>query len=207
MGSLAAFSSAEENPGEKEIEMIITLDGMPGSGNTTATEKVAAELNFEIITTGEIFKQFAKDNGVAPGELSKFWDTELGKSPETHYKLDQMQVDNAKKGKEQGKNIIFNGKLAAFHLKDLADLKIFLIAPLDVRAQRNSGRDNVPLEQTKQELQKRMNQETENWGKIYGFNYVKDIEYYDYILNTGKLDKEQVKNVLINIINTYKEMK
>jgi len=183
--------------------MIITIDGLPGSGNTTATEKAAEKLSYKIVTTGEIFKKFAMDNGVAPGELSKFWDTELGKSPETHHKLDQMQIAKAKEAQEKNENVIFNGKLAAYMLRDIAKLKIFLIAPIEVRAKRNSGRDNVPFEQTKEELKKRVEQETENWGKIYGFNYIKDTQYYDFIISTEKLDKQGVCDVITTIIEKW----
>lgn len=185
--------------------MIITLDGLPGSGNTTATENVAKALGYKIVTAGEIFKQFAKDHGVPPGELSKFWDTALGKSPETHHKLDNMQLEKANEAKKKNENVIFNGKLAAFHLKDIADLKIFLTAPLDIRAKRNSGRDNVPFEQTKLEIQKRVDSERTNWKKMYHFDYAADTEYYDFILNTGKLGKEEVSKILVTLIRNWRK--
>jgi len=184
--------------------MIVTIDGLPGSGNTTATKKVAEVLNFKVITTGEIFKQMALEKGIQPGQLSEFWAKE-GQDKELHNKLDQMQIDKATEAKEKGENVIFNGKLAAFHLRDIADLKIFLVASLDVRAKRNSGRDNVPFEQTKEEIQKRVAQETRNWREIYNFNYIEDTQYYDFILSTEKLDKEGVLNVVKAIIENWRK--
>jgi len=183
--------------------MIVTLDGLPGSGNTTATQKVAELLKYKVITTGEIWKNMAQKYGVAPENFSDFWKKEGG-GENLHKKIDQMQINKAKEAKEKGEKVILNGKLAAAMLKDIADIKIFLIAPFEVRIKRVMNREKTEYDETKKEIEERFKHEIEDWTKIYGINYT-DQKYYDIILNTGNLNKEQMTKTIANIIKNWEE--
>ncbi|MBI4215057.1 cytidylate kinase family protein [archaeon] len=177
--------------------MIITVSGQPGAGSTTAAAILQQKLGptYKIITVGELFKKMALEKGIPPAEVEKFWQTEEGKSEKTHHYLDDLTRRTAR----EEKDAILNCKLAAFQAQN-ADIKVLLIAPLQVRAERKSKSDMASLEATRKSLSERENIERSEWKRIYGFDYVADLDYYDLVINTKSWGAEKVANIIINAL-------
>ncbi|MBI1974164.1 cytidylate kinase family protein [Candidatus Micrarchaeota archaeon] len=174
--------------------MRITVSGQPGAGSTTTAEILLKRLGnkYKILTMGEIFKQMARERGVSPGELDKFWQTAEGKSERTHHYLDDLTRRMA----ASEKDIILNCKLAAFQVPD-ADLKVLLVAPLEVRAERKSKSDNTSYQVALDSLGKREKTERAEWKKMYGYDYISDVEQYDIIINTKTWTAEKVADMIL----------
>ena len=165
--------------------MIITISGQPGAGSTTIAKMLAEKTKHKLITVGEINKQIAKEQGM---EIGEFWE-HLKKNPEQLKKF-HKQLDEKQKKLAVG-NVIMNGKLSAFQIPH-ADLKILLTADVNTRAARTVKRDGGTIKEAAEKITKREKNERKEWKKIYKFDYVKDTEYYDMIINTTKLSPEEI---------------
>lgn len=174
--------------------MIITIGGLPGAGSTTVVEALAKKLKYKTVEVGQLWRAIAAEEGVTGAEAEKFW-KQGAKDPvelkRLHNSLDKMQKDLARKNKD----IIFNGKLSAFQIP-WAELKVFLIAPLDTRAERTAKRENISVERAARGIKEREEYERREWKKIYGFDYAADRNIYDLVINTAHLDAKQVVKIV-----------
>lgn len=189
--------------------MIITISGTPGAGDTTITEMLSEEIGYEVVEVGEIYKKLAKEKELDPEELWKEQEKNPEELKEFHKELDERQVKIAK----EKKNLILNGKLSAFKVKE-ADLKIFLTADLEERTRRIAMRNKIgrkefaekinkgeevkekptekEIEKAKEEIKKRQEKEVKHWKKLYGIDYISEKEAYDLIIDTTNRKPREV---------------
>ncbi|MCL2156599.1 MAG: cytidylate kinase family protein, partial [Methanobrevibacter sp.] len=116
--------------------MIITIGGLAGSGTTTAAEVLSKKLDIPFVSAGSTFREMASERGMTIFELSKFAEN----NTDIDIEVDKRQADLAK-GSE---NLIVEGRLSAYFVE--ADLKIWMIAPLEVRAKRICYRESKSIE-------------------------------------------------------------
>ena len=122
--------------------MIITIGGPAGSGTTTAAKVLSENLNIPYLSTGSIFRDMAKEKGMSVLEFSKFAENNTDIDKE----IDRRQAELA----YEAGDIVVEGRLSAYFIE--ADLKIWLTAPLDVRAKRVHDRENKSIEQAVHEI-------------------------------------------------------
>jgi len=180
--------------------MKITIAGEPGAGSTTIAKRLAKKTNYKLITTGEIVKQIAKQKNKTIEQLWQKQDKNPKKEKQFNNKINKQQKEQAKKYK----NVIINGKLSAYN-NPKAELKILLIAELKTRAKRTAKRDNRTIKKQQQELKKREQEERNNWKKMYKFDYIKDRENYNMIIDTTNLTPIKIINAIIKEIKNIKE--
>ncbi len=175
--------------------MIITISGEPGAGSTTISKMLAKELGLKLVTVGELHKKIAKEKGLTVEEHWKRIRQDKQKLKEFHQKLDELQKKEAEKG-----NVIINGKLSAFQIKN-ADLKILLTAELKERAKRVAKREKINVEEALKRIKEREEIERKEFKELYGIDYVKDKELYDMIIDTTKLTPEEITKVIKEVVN------
>ena len=180
--------------------MQITIAGEPGAGSTTIAKRLAKKLNYKLITTGEIVKQIAKQQNKTIEQLWQKQDKNPKKEKQFNNKINKQQKQQAKKYK----NTIINGKLSAYN-NPKAELKILLTANLKTRAKRTAKRDNRTIKKQQQELKKREKEETDNWEKMYKFNYIKDKNKYNMIIDTTNLTPTKITNAIIKQMKKTRE--
>jgi len=174
--------------------MIITIGGLPGAGSTTVAQAVAKKLDYKLVTVGEMHKQIAAQEGISSAELEKIW--EIGATNPTelkrfHNALDKYQKDIARKSR----NAVFNGKLSAFQIP-WAGMKVFLVAPLETRAERVAGREGITKEKAAKSIKEREEWERKEWKKIYGFDYAAERDIYDLVINTARWTANQIAKII-----------
>ena len=180
--------------------MKITIAGEPGAGSTTIAKRIAKKLGYKLITTGEIVKQIAKQENKTIEELWQEQDKNPKKEKQFNKKIDKQQKEQAKKYK----NAIINGKLSAYN-NPKAELKILLIADLKTRARRTTKRDGGTIKKQQQEIEKREKEERKNWKKIYKFDYVKNKNKYDMIIDTTELTPTKITNAITKEIKRIQD--
>ncbi|MFQ5800774.1 MAG: (d)CMP kinase [Candidatus Hydrothermarchaeales archaeon] len=172
--------------------MIITIGGPIGSGKTTVAKAVAERFGLRHISAGIIFREMAKERRLSLEEFSR-----VAEGDESFDKIvDEKQKELAKKG-----NAVVDGRLSGRFIEE-ADIKIWLTAPIELRAERVSKRENKTLKQATEELKKREKSEAARYKRLYGINLY-DISGYDVVLNTTLWSAEGV----IKIIETLIEVK
>lgn len=171
--------------------MRITISGPPGSGKTTACKLVADHLHLEVVVSGNIFRQMAKESSKSLADLGKMCEED----PETDKKLDQRMVEIARSKDD----IILEGRLTAHMLtrNGIPALRVLMDADLDVRAARVAEREGGTPEQRKHEIVVREDCEAKRYHAFYDID-IRDRKVYDLIVDTTYLTPDQVAEKIIN---------
>lgn len=163
--------------------MIITIGGKIGAGKTTVARVLAEKLGIKHISAGEIFRKLAEERKMSIEEFSK-----LAERDESIDKMiDEKQKELAKHGS------VVDGRLSGIMLS--ADLKVFLVAPLEVRARRVAEREDKSYELALNEIKLREESEAKRYKKIYGVD-MNEISLYDLVINTAKFDAKSIAEII-----------
>jgi cytidylate kinase len=167
----------------------IAISGPPGAGTSAIARELAKKLKLECFSPGRVFKSYSE--GKEAEAALNVWKS-VGRSKKFHKDLDKLQVEKAKEG-----NVIICGKLSIHILKDLVNFKIWIQAPLKIRAKRVMKRDKISFKDALKMIKKRESIERGEWKKIYGFDYFNQKRLADFVLNTKNLTlKESVEKIL-----------
>ena len=166
--------------------VVIAVSGSPGSGKTTFSKAISEMFGLDYWSSGEAFKRIAEKLGM---DLIEFHDY-AEKHLEVDKEVDAMAVERAKMG-----NVVIDGHLSGWVLKDIADLKIYFHAPLEVRAKRVAKRDNVPYEVALKNVVKREESNKKRFMEAYGID-ISDISIFDLVINTEKWSREEIMEIL-----------
>lgn len=179
------------------MKRVITIGGLHGTGKSSVADAVAKRFDLRRVSAGTTFRKLAKERGLTLEEFCR-----VAESDEDIDKLiDETQMKEAEKG-----DVVIDGQLAAWMAGEHADLKIYLIAPLDARIKRIASRDGTEFEFAKRETIQREGSEKARYLEYYKVD-VADLSIYDLILNTGKYPLDGVSKIVITAIETYYDLK
>lgn len=154
--------------------LVITVSGLAGSGTTTLCRNLANYYNLKHIYAGLIFRQMAKEMGMSLQEFQEYAEMH----PEIDREVDKRQIEAS-----EDCNVVIEGRLAGWMVKN-ADLKIWLDAPIQVRAQRVSKRESISVEEAFMQIAEREMQNRKRYLNLYGID-INDLSVYDLIINTA----------------------
>ena len=171
--------------------MIITISGLHGTGKSSVGRILAEKLGLKFYSTGIAFRELAKEMDMNLGEFTKF--VELNN--EIDEKLDNKVIKIAKDG-----NVLIDSQLGGFLLDKIADFKIFLFCPLEIRVKRMSERDNSDFEEKLKETQNREISELERFKLLHNIDLsdMKKIKkVHNIFINTEDYSLEEVVNQIL----------
>jgi len=157
--------------------MIITISGSPGTGTSTLSRSLCAELGLRYVNSGELFRKIASEKNISVRDMNRLAE----KGPEIDYLIDDAQKALAKEG-----GGIFEGRLSGHLLA--ADLKVALKTDLRKRAERISKREAKLLEDAMSETRQREESEARRYKMYYNID-INDYSVYDLVVDTGKFDE------------------
>ncbi len=166
--------------------MRITISGLPGSGTTTVAKLLSTELSMELISAGEMFRQIANEKKLQLEQFSKLAEN----NDDFDRRIDEKQCEEAMK---RG-NVIVEGRLSRFFVPD-ADLKIWLKAPVAVRARRIAGREGITYEEALSAMKNRERSEHKRYEKYYGIN-LDDLSIYDLVIDSSWWSERDVVEMI-----------
>ncbi len=173
--------------------MIITISGPPGSGKSTLSKILSVKLGMELISMGDVFRKCAEDRCMCLEEFGL-----LAKSDgNIDREIDEMQKKIAK----EKDNIILEGRLSGF-LVD-ANLKVWLKAPLEIRAQRIARRECKSVEKAMAETKEREQCERERYLNYYDID-INDLSVYDIVIDSSKWSPEEISEIAIKAVGFLK---
>lgn len=166
---------------------VITVSGLAGSGKSAAASAIARRFGLELVTVGDIFRRLAREEGVS---LEKY----LSRNPvDVHVKADRATYSFAKKG-----GCVLVGRLTGL-IAGPSAFKIFLVAPLEVRAKRVALRDGISYREALLAVRKRDLLDRSTYRKIYGID-VNDMSRYNLVFDTQYFSKEATARLMIGIM-------
>lgn len=174
--------------------MLITVSGPAGSGKSTLAANLARELSFDHVSGGDIFREIAAERGLTPLELNRLAENE-----------DQIDRDLDRRLRSTAReedDLVLESRLAGWMAGEYADLRIWLDAPLDVRATRIADREEKPVEQAREETLARAESEAARYEEYYGI-HIDDLSIYDLVINTARWPPEGVLELTTRAIDAY----
>ncbi len=173
--------------------MRITISGLSGCGNTTATRNVAKALGLKVINY--TFRDLAKDLGLPFETLQKM----SKKDPVYDYILEYRQISFA----EQEPGCVIGTRLAGWVI-DNADLRVWLHAAPEARARRIALREDKPFREVLGYTTRRDHENAVRYKKHYGID-LNDRDGFDLIVNTEYLTAAQVSALIVAAAKLAKE--
>ncbi len=174
--------------------MILTISGLHGTGKSTIGKLVAEKLGIKYYSTGQAFRDLAKETNLTLEEFTEF----VENNPDIDKKLDHKIIEIAQKG-----NIIIDSQLIAYILESIAEFKILLICPLEIRVKRMTERDNEFYDKKLEETTMREKSELIRYKKLYNIdlkNEEKIGKIYNLIIDTGNLTIDEVLEQILTAV-------
>ena len=162
----------------------IAVSGKSGCGNTTVSKMVAEHLGLRFINF--TFRSLAEEKGISLNQVLElaakddWWDREV----------DNRQVKLAREG-----GCVLGSRLAIWMLDD-ADLKIYLTATPQVRAQRINNREGGSLKKVAAFTAERDKQDHARYIRIYNIDNDK-YDFADMIIDTDNIKPDAIVRMII----------
>ncbi len=178
--------------------MIVTISGDPGSGKSTVAEILANKFEAERVYAGGIFREMAKEKGMALEEFLKYTENH----PEIHRQVDERIREKALEIDQEGLTAIVEGRVH-FHFLPKS-FKIFLKVSLDEAARRiwkdlNNKEASLSrneeavssLQELKKKIKQRIKTDQERYRKLYHIDIL-DESQFDLVIDTTNLTPDRV---------------
>ncbi len=174
--------------------MLITISGPAGSGKSTAAAALADELGYDHVSGGDIFRELAAEKGLTPLELNKLAEEDDAIDRDLDRRLRDLAAERD--------DLVLESRLAGWMAGEHADFRIWLDAPLDVRADRVANREDKDPELARTETEARADSEAKRYADYYDID-IGDLSIYDLVLNTARLGEKGMIEPIVAVIEAY----
>jgi len=172
--------------------VIIAIAGAIGVGKTTVARGLAAALHYRYISGGAVFREIARERGMTVTDVNRLAEGD----PTLDRELDRRQRELAKAG-----DCVVESRLAGWMVD--ADLKVWLRAPLEVRASRVARRERQAPEVARAELVERERSEWTRYKRLYGID-INDLAPYHLIIDTTYWDADAIIETLAGLVRAMR---
>jgi len=174
----------------------ITISGRAASGATTLSRGLAEKLGWQLINGGEIYREYVKKNGI-PLEQTNL------SSDRYHLELDNFIKEKLK----NEKHLIIESWLSGFDAQEIAGVfKVYVIcSDLSVRIDRLVNRDKMTIEEAKQHLQTREEENLKKWEKLYHTRDFANPDLYDLVIDTYAHGPTETLNLVLQTIGYFNQ--
>jgi CMP/dCMP kinase len=174
--------------------MLLTVSGPAGSGKSTTAAALADALGYEHVSGGDVFRELAEERGMPLSEFNALAEEDDSIDRDLDRRLREIA--------ESRDEVVLESRLAGWMAAEHADLRIWLDAPLEVRAERIAAREDKPLEQAEEETVTRAESEALRYGEYYGIE-IDDLSIYDLALNTARWGPAETTELLVAVNEAY----
>lgn len=164
----------------------IAFSGPPGGGKTTYAKRLAQELGLEYYSAGTIFREYARERGVSLEELNQL----AIKDPRIDYEIDSRTYRIGCRG-----NVVLEGHLVAWVISSIADVKIYITAPLETRVERIARREGRNRDEVLRETIFREYMHRQRFLMLYGID-IANLQIFNLVLDTGSLSAEEAYSLI-----------
>lgn len=185
--------------------MNITITGNLGSGKSSIG-KVLKEKGYEIVSTGNIFRELAMEKGLSVEEFNKQVNEATRRGDRS---VDQMIDDTTAKIGRERDNIMFDSRLAWNFVPD--SFKVFVITDIDEASRRvfnDSVRANSESYESqdacKKALVHRQEMESVRFKEIYDIDYY-DMSNYNLVIESTNAAPAEIAAEILEKLEEYKK--
>ena len=174
--------------------MLLTVSGPPGSGKSTTAAGLAEAFGLDHVSGGDIFRTLAAEQGYTPVEFNELAE----ENDQIDRDLDRRLYQIA----SERDHVVLESRLAGWLAGDFADLRVWLDAPVDVRAARIADREEKDIGVAREETLRRESSERKRYEQYYNIP-IDDLSIYDVVLNTARWGSDDVVSVLTAAVEAY----
>jgi cytidylate kinase len=174
--------------------MLVTVSGPPGSGKSTAASALAEALGYEHVSGGDIFRDLAAERGMSLEEFNAL--------AEEDEEIDRDLDGRLREIARTRDDLVLESRLSGWMAAEHADLRIWLDAPIDVRAARIADREDKPVERAEEETVARAESEALRYREYYDID-IGDLSIYDAVLNTARWGPAETTELLVALVESY----
>jgi cytidylate kinase len=174
--------------------MLVTISGPAGSGKSTAAAALAEALGYDHVSGGDIFRELADERGLTPLELNR--------QAEEDESIDRDLDRRLRETAATRDDLVLESRLAGWMAGEYADFRVWLDAPLEIRARRIADREDKPVDRAREETRARAASEAKRYREYYRID-IEDLSIYDLVLNTARLDPDGVVEAIATILEAY----
>lgn len=165
----------------------IIINGLPGTGSTTAAKLLAERSGFEHLYGGGVFRELAAQAGRS---LEQFM-VELSDNPDLERSVDERSVTRALAG-----DVIIESRVAAWLMPtDVPSFNVWLTCARPERMRRILQREDTPDAEARVLDRERI--DAERYVALYGID-LENHDVYDLVLDTTKLPPAAVVERIIS---------
>jgi len=182
----------------------VCLSGLTGSGKSTLARKLAERYGLKRVSGGDILKELigGKDSLYDPG----WWERDLASeamerrlaNPELDREVDRRLMELAKEG-----GYVLDSWTMAYLLGPGDCIKIFLKADIEIRALRVARRDRISIEEAIRRIKLKEEETYKIYKRLYGFELGKDLTPFHLVLDTTKLNVNDVFAIVSKFIDGW----
>ena len=176
------------------LHMLVTVSGPPGAGKSSTVRAIAERFDLEHISGGDIFRELAAESGLSAVEFN----ARAEDDPEIDRDLDRRLASVAR----ERDDVLLESRLAGWLAGDAADLRLWLDAPLGVRAARIADREGKSLTVARSETERRETSEAHRYAEYYDID-IGDRSIYDLTLNTARWSPDAVTAIVTTAVEAY----
>lgn len=165
--------------------MRIAISGKSGCGNTTVSKMVSEALGFVMINF--TFRSLAEEQGIEFWEFCKLAE----ESDEHDLEVDRRQVEMALAVDD----CVLGSRLAIWMLKE-ANLKVYLTATAEERANRVLKREGGTFKERLEQTTQRDRNDSARYKRLYGIDN-SDTSIADMVIDTTDLEPHEVASLII----------
>ena len=178
----------------------IIISGLPAVGKTSVSKKVADALKAPLVGGGDVLKEMAVEEGYTPGGQD-WWDKgdgmkflqERKRSPDFDREVDARLLQKAKRG-----DVVITSYPVPWLTKD--GFKIWLSGSVNSRSARMAKRDGLPVSKCREILSVRDQENYRLYKKIYGFEFGRDLEPFDLVVETDSIREARDAEIVIRFV-------
>ena len=174
--------------------MLLTVSGPPGAGKSTTVTALAEAFDLEHVSGGDIFRELAAERGMTAVEFNRLAedDDQIDRDLDRRLRTVALERDD----------VLLESRLAGWLAGDAADLRLWLDAPIEVRAARIAEREDKSAETALAETREREESEALRYQEYYSID-ISDLSIYDVALNTARWSEENVPDILTAAVEAY----
>lgn len=190
---------------EKQLKYkSIAISGKPGAGRTTLfsnLRKILEPLGFEFFSGGEWSRKYAIEHGMQNPADPKHHSAAVYGDEIDH------QIDIAMREKLAGEgNYVVESWIGGWNMRGLKHvLKVLLICDDALRIDRVVNRDQISVEEAKENIKTREEQNLAKWTRIYNVPPTDfwETKYYDLVINTYSHGPQETLDIVLQALGYY----
>ncbi len=173
--------------------VVIVISGLSGTGKTAVAKALAKHLGLEYFSVSDSLREiYPREKELI--RIVKIW-RNYNVTKSMQMKFENMQIQMARKG-----NVVIDGEIAIYILRNVPSFKVWLEADREKRIERIAKRDGISPKEVGPLLNEKEKYEENFFHKLYGISVRSLDAYADLVIDTTFLPIEEVVNKIIRVM-------